>query len=139
MSYMDEEQRLADYEWDEALRAARDRYNQPPCEPEHETVRVMMQDGLTDSYIAVGLPVDLGRRMNALHERLVNFYRHAPGPYWPHGDRIRRAIRHNYVLTARLPDGRRHRVEYPPRSGQFALDRVAALVEWAEQEMGITP
>lgn len=129
MSYQDliDAQRYADNEWDDALQAARENRDVFQAEDSRAKVTVMMRDGLTYDFVPVSLPMDLGKRMNALAEQVVIFYRDAP-------DRTRR----NFVLTARLPDGRKRSVEYPPKSGQYALDRVAELVEWAEREMEVT-
>lgn len=129
MSYSDlvDAQQEADYEWNAALQSARETRDVFQAEDSRAKVTVMMRNGLTYDFLPVSLPTALGKRVNALAELVVIFYRDAPS-----------RTRSNFVLTARLPDGRKRSVEYPPKSGQVALDRVAELVEWAERRMGVT-
>lgn len=137
MSYQDmiDAQRHADYEWDDALQAGRGKRDVFRAEDSHTTVTVILRNALTYDLLPVRLPAKLGRRMNALAERIVIFYRYAPGQCWSRDGSVKEGTQHNYVLAARLPDGRTRSVRYPPNSGQYALDRVAELIEWAEREI----
>ena len=121
-------------------RSTMDRYAPAREMTRANTVAVTLRDGLTFRWFTVAMPVTLGKRMILLDvEQHVHFYRDTPGQYWTHdANHTIRATRDNYVLTARLPDGRTKSVEYPPESGQVALDRAADLVDWAEREMGVT-
>jgi hypothetical protein len=128
--YARDREREQDMERWHTRRSIMDRYAVTPRYDE-DTTSVEMQVGWCYERVWVALPGDIGRRARVLADQhRVLFRRFSPGMRSGHD------AQDDYVLTCRLPDGRNRSITYPPRSG-VALELLPALLDWAEQEMGV--
>ena len=129
--YARDREREQDLERWHTHRSTMDRYAVRP-RYDRDGTSVEMQAGWSYERVWVTLPGDIGKRARTLTDQ-----HHVLFQWFPPGMHCRHDAQGDYVLTCRLPDGRKRSIASPPRSG-MALELLPGLLDWAEQEMGVT-